>query len=76
MEVVVLKQNFLNNLTHAMSRLGFDQQRLANESGVHDVTISRILNGHYVPDVATCEKLANAVGIEPQKIFCNPRKRG
>lgn len=72
---MALKENFLTNLRRAMDRLGFDQQELAEKSGVHYVTISRILNGHNEPNFETCERLAKAVEIDPPKIFCHPRKR-
>lgn len=58
-----------------MDRLKLDQQKLAEASGVHYVTINRILNGHNEPNFDTCEKLAKAVHIDPPKIFSNPTKK-
>lgn len=71
--VSTLNDNFLTNLRAAMKRLKWSQYRLADESGVHYVTISRILNGHHDVTTEVAEKLANAVGIDPPKIFANPR---
>lgn len=72
---MALKENFLANLKRAMERLGWDQQTLATESGIHYVTINRILNGHNEPNFDTCEKLAGAVGIDAPKIFSHPSKK-
>ncbi len=74
MQTVALKENFIANLRAAMRRLGWDQEKLSEESGVHYTTISRILNGRNEPSFANCERLANAVKIDPPKIFSNPRK--
>lgn len=68
-----LNDNFLTNLRRAMEKLGWSQQQLAEASGVHFVTISRILNEHHDVTTVVAEKLANAVGIDPPKIFANPR---
>lgn len=71
---MALYDNFLTNLKAAMARLDMSQQDLAESSGVHYVTINRILNGHNEPKFDICEKLATAVGIDPPKIFSTPRK--
>lgn len=68
-----LNDNFLTNLRRAMDKLGWSQQQLAKASGVHFVTINRILNSHHDVTTEVAEKLANAVGIDPPKIFANPR---
>lgn len=73
MQQVALKQNFITNLRAAMSRLGWSQEQLAAESGVHYTTISRILNGHNEPSFDNCERLAKAVKIDPPKLFANSR---
>lgn len=75
MHTVALRENFLTNLRRAMDRLNYDQQALAKESGVHYVTINRILNGHNEPNFDTCEKLAKAVHIDPPKIFSKPTQK-
>jgi transcriptional regulator with XRE-family HTH domain len=42
---------------------------LAEKSGVHFVTISRIEQGHLSPTVATLEKLAKGLGISVRDFF-------
>jgi transcriptional regulator with XRE-family HTH domain len=42
---------------------------LAEKSGVHFVTISRIEQGHLSPTVATLEKLAKGLGIRVRDLF-------
>jgi transcriptional regulator with XRE-family HTH domain len=42
---------------------------LAEKSGVHFVTISRIEQGHLSPTVATLEKLAKGLGIRVRDFF-------
>lgn len=69
-----LLRNFRDNLREAMDEKGFDQQDLAKASGVHYVTISRILTGKQDPTVTMCEKLANAVGIRADLVFLSPEK--
>lgn len=69
-----LLTNFRENLKAAMDDKGFDQQDLARQSGVHYVTISRILSGKQDPTVTVCEKLAAAVGIRADLAFLTPEK--
>lgn len=71
--VSTLNDNFLANIRRAMNKLDWSQQKLAEVSGVHFVTINRILNGHHDATTEVAEKLAKAVGIDPPKIFANPR---
>ena len=42
---------------------GFTQAQLAQASGVHRVTISRLESGKFSANVETLEKLANALGV-------------
>ena len=42
---------------------------LAEKSGVHFVTISRIEQGHLSPTVVTLEKLAKGLGITARDFF-------
>lgn len=66
-------ENFRDNLRSAMEKLGITQQELSERSGVHYVTISRILSGDTDdPSVGTCEKLAKAAGFQNPKIFFDP----
>ena len=50
-------------------RRGESLYTLAEKSGVHFVTISRIEQGHLSPTVATLEKLANGLGITVRDFF-------
>jgi transcriptional regulator with XRE-family HTH domain len=50
-------------------RRGESLYTLAEKSGVHFVTISRIEQGHLSPTVATLEKLAKGLGITVRDFF-------
>lgn len=69
-----LLANFRDNLRAAMQDRGWDQQDLSRESGVHYVTISRILSGRQDPTVTMCERLARAVGLRADLVFLAPEK--
>lgn len=69
-----LLNNFRENLKSAMDERGMDQQELARQSGVHYVTISRILTGKQDPTVSVCEKLAQAAGIRADLVFLTPER--
>ena len=61
---------FQETLRVAMAKKSMSQQDLARASGVHFVTINRILQGavdNISFDVA--EKLLVAAGVSPEKIF-------
>lgn len=64
-----LQDNFRANLQAALEDLGWSQAELSRKSGVHVVTISRILTGVLEPSLAMCEKLAAAVKVKPEKIM-------
>ena len=70
-----LLDNFATNLRDAMKRANISGMKLAELTGVHYVTISRILNGHLSPTVETCEKLAQAAGMRPDTAFLEPLKK-
>ena len=69
-----LIQNFRENLRGAMEEHRIDQAELARRSGVHYVTISRILSGKQDPTVGVCERLAAAAGIRSDLAFLSPEK--
>jgi transcriptional regulator with XRE-family HTH domain len=56
-------------------RRGKSLYTLAEMSGVHFVTISRIEQGHLSPTVATLEKLAKALGITVRDFFLVERPK-
>lgn len=66
----ILFDVFTATLKAAMARKKMNQQDLAEVSGVHFVTINRILN-NAVENISfdTAEKLLLAAGVEPEKIF-------
>lgn len=70
-----LIDNFATNLRSAMEQANITGMELARRSGLHYVTISRILNGKISPSVEACEKLATAAGMRPDTAFLEPLKK-
>ena len=66
--------NFVSNLRRACDQSGLSQSRLAELSGVHYVTVSRILNGKISPSVEICERLAKAAGMRADTAFLQPEE--
>jgi len=67
-----LMENFRKNLRTACEDHGISQQELARRTGLHFVSVSRILSGKQDPPVPVCERLAEAAGIRPDTIFLEP----
>ena len=65
----ILLDQFVRNLRDACKSQNLSQSELAKRSGVHSVTISRILNRRLSPTVEICERLAVAAGLEPAAAF-------
>ncbi len=61
--------NFRHNLKEMLAKREMSQQELSRKSGIHWVTISRILGGVNDPSVETAQKLASAAGFSSPKIF-------
>lgn len=72
MSTLTLIDNFVENVRAECERRGMTQRDLAKASGVHYVSICRILGGDTAPSVDTCEAIANALDIGPEKIFREP----
>ena len=72
MSTVALIDNFIANIEAGMHRHGWTQRELARQSGVHYVTINRILKRQMDPTMDTCERLAGALELHPEIIFRNP----
>ncbi|MBN1851101.1 MAG: helix-turn-helix transcriptional regulator [Pirellulales bacterium] len=72
---MALSRNFVKNLKKALEEAEISQAELARLSGVHYVTINRILHGHLNPTIDTCEALAKALGIKPEYAFSAPARR-
>lgn len=60
---------FIGLARHALSQSGMSQRTLEKASGVHLVTINRILMGRQEPTLEVVEKIAKALRIDPAKIF-------
>lgn len=64
-----LLDNFRENMRRGMETKAVSQRELSRISGIHWVTISRILSGTVEPSVTVCETLAKAIDQTPEKIF-------
>lgn len=73
---MALTDNFRSNVREEMKRQRVGQQELARRTGLHYVTISRILTGTIEPKVETCEQIATALGVRPDTIFLSPVETG
>ena len=62
-------QRFVDLAHEAMERHGINQCDLERATGIHRVTINRILRGHQEPTVEVLDKLAKALKINVAKIF-------
>lgn len=60
---------YRKNLVRAAKAQGVNQRELARRSGVHWVTVNRVVRGHIVPSIPVAERLAAAVGLPLSKIF-------
>jgi transcriptional regulator with XRE-family HTH domain len=48
---------------------GLTQEQLAAASGATFGTINRLENGHVQPTLATVQKIADALGVEPTELL-------
>jgi len=65
-----LRDNFVQNIRIACEKKRITQRELSRQSGVHFVTICRILSGDIpTPSVDICEKIAEAAGLNPEYCF-------
>lgn len=64
-----LADTFRDNLRNALQQKGLTQRELAQKTGVHEVTISRILKGKHDPTLEICEMLARGMKLPLDKIF-------
>ncbi len=56
-------------LKRAILRSGLKQLAIAERAGIDMVRLSKIVNGHIQPSEREKFKIAEAIGIEEQKIF-------
>ena len=75
MSTMELLANFATNVRAEMERVGMTSAELAKRSGLHYVTVSRILNGHICPTLETCERLAKALGMRADTAFLEPLEK-
>jgi transcriptional regulator with XRE-family HTH domain len=64
-----LSDTFAVNLQTVLARKRMSQRELARLSGVHYVTINRILSRDMKPSLGMCEKLADALELPATKFF-------
>jgi transcriptional regulator with XRE-family HTH domain len=69
-----LTDTFADNLKSVLTRKKITQRELARRSGVHFVTINRILNREMKPSLGMCERLADALELPATKFFRNSGK--
>ena len=48
---------------------GISQRQVAKVAGVHESTLSLIVTGKYLPNQNQIDKIARAVGEEPEELF-------
>lgn len=71
MATVSATTDFRDKLEAELARRGWTQQELARRSGVHFVTINRILRSSQTPTIDVAERLAKAVGLGLPNFFKN-----
>ena len=59
----------ISKLAQVRKAQGLSQERLAELSGVHRVSIARIETGEISPNVRTLEKLADALGVAVSELI-------
>lgn len=64
-----LSDVFRTNLRNALEQQGLTQKDLAQKSGVHRITISRILTGKHDPSLSICESLARGIRLPAATLF-------
>ena len=63
-------KNFRENLARSIVERGMSKTAIAQEAGIHRVTLHKLLAGEFDPSIDLCERLANALGFSsPEDIF-------
>lgn len=66
-------QDFVReNIRREAAKQGITQRELARKSGLHYVTINRILQGFAEPSLTACESIAHALCVPVQNFFQEP----
>jgi transcriptional regulator with XRE-family HTH domain len=71
MELMILKQIFINNLKKFRKKEGFTQMKLAELCNTSPSYIGEIEIGRKFPSAEMIEKLAETLRIEPYHLFKN-----
>ena len=53
----------------ALVDVGLTQRELARRSGVHETTLSRIVNGRLIPSSDEARRIAKVLGRAPSDLF-------
>lgn len=53
----------------ALKTIGRTQRWLAQVSGIHETSLSLIVNGRLIPNKRQMSAIAGALGIDPQTLF-------
>lgn len=59
----------ISKLAQVRKAQGLSQERLAEISGVHRVSIARIESGEISPNIRTLERLATALGVTVNELI-------
>lgn len=65
--------NFRRNLAAACSEYG-SITALAEKSGVTNVFLSKIINGHSIPSIDTAVKIAMALNLTLDELMSSPKQ--
>lgn len=66
-----LKENFIQNLKEVLGeRSGY---WLSKQTGISQAAISRLFSGQHAPSLATIERLANTLGVNPHELIKEPK---
>src|SRR5438552_15688350 len=65
----VIRQEFGRRLLQFMRERNWRQSDLAREAGLGRDSISQYVNGKSLPDSGNAQKLADAFGIDVQKVY-------
>lgn len=52
---------FRTQVKRVCEEKGISQDSVARDAGMHYVSLSRILNGHTIPNINTCAEIAGAI---------------
>ena len=69
MEEIEVRQIFADNLKRLRKQKGLSQERLAELSHVHRVSISMFENGKKNPNVDSLKRLANALDVSTDELL-------